>query len=304
MIKLNFLKKAVSSILYFVTGVSACLLALLIVLNFINPAVSQNLQSDQKKPGFKEVITDIFKNLKAVLKDSQQKNTESTQQEEAKDPASNQPAPSPAPVESFPSSQPVPSESFPSDQPVPPPASESFPSDQPVSPSASESFSSGQESLSEESLSTEEGSSGFVEDLSGVPSDWILDIQSSIAPFIYEYGTQKDPFDDPTLQKSEGEGVIVIPKTPPEEYDLKEINLKGITWHTETPKALFELPNNAGYYTLIKGDKIGKNGVIFEIREDEVVVVETTIIGKGPDTKEEIKVKIKKLDRLNLSGKS
>ena len=60
------------------------------------------------------------------------------------------------------------------------------------------------------------------------------------------------------------------------------------------------MPNNAGYYTLVKGDKIGKNGVIFEIREDEVVIVETISIGVGPNEREETKIKIKKLDRLKL----
>ena len=66
----------------------------------------------------------------------------------------------------------------------------------------------------------------------------------------------------------------------------------------KNPKALFKLPNNAGYYTLIKGDKIGKNGIIFEIRESEVIIVETSYIGSGAQRKEKQIVKIKKINRL------
>ena len=128
----------------------------------------------------------------------------------------------------------------------------------------------------------------------------LLEIQSSVAPFIYEYGDEKNPFDDPTIKDSKTE-VVIIPKTPPEEHNLSDIKLKGIIWHTKNPKALFELPGNAGYYTLIKGDKIGKKGIVFEIREDEVIIVETNYVGSGEDRKEEITTKLIKLDRLNLS---
>ena len=123
-----------------------------------------------------------------------------------------------------------------------------------------------------------------------------LEIQSYMIPFIYDSVQERDPFEDPTVKKDKG--VVIIPKTPPEEYDLKEINLKGIIWDIKSPKALFKLPNNAGYYTLIKGDKIGKNGIIFEIRESEVIIVETSYIGSGNQKKEKQVVKIKKINRL------
>ena len=300
MMKVIF-KKIFFGVLYFTTVVTACLFALFLVLSFINPAVSQNNQIDSQnnqtdqtknKPGFKEIMGDIFKNLKTLLKESSDKNKELTEGTQPIDTPPESQDPQDPPPEQAP-------QDFPPEQ-----APQDFPPEQAPQDLPPEELASPEDSLTE-AQPPMSAPSNFMEGLSGVPSDWILDIQSSIAPFIYEYGTQKDPFDDPTIkEESAGEGVIVIPKTPPEEYDLSEINLKGITWHTETPKALFELPNNAGYYTLIKGDKIGKNGVIFEIREDEVVIVETTIIGRGSDTKEEIKVKIKRLDRLNLSGSS
>ena len=131
-----------------------------------------------------------------------------------------------------------------------------------------------------------------------------LDVQSYMAPFIYDSVNQKDPFEDPTYKPLEERGaileeaIIVVPRTPPEMYNFDEINLKGVIWNNQRPKALFELPNSGGYYSLMKGDKIGKNGVIFEIRESEVVAVETNIVGKGESKKEERTIKIKKINRI------
>ncbi|MCZ0931836.1 MAG: pilus assembly protein PilP [Oligoflexia bacterium] len=372
MIRVTFLKRAVVSILYFVTAVTACFFALLLVLNFVNPALSQDSQVIQTKeqPSFKQVFKDIVENLKTVLTGSMEKNSDSSDTPSSVPPQSIPPVSQPE-GQVPPDSQPeavspegqVPPDSQPEgispegqvppvSQPeavspegqVPPvsqpegisPEGQVSPGFQPeaVSPEGQVSPGPQPEAVSPESqvppgpqpegaspegqvspgsqpeaVSTEAQPMGapqsFADDLSGIPSEWMLDIQSSIAPFIYEYGKQKDPFDDPTIQEQSAEaGVIVIPKTPPEEHDLTEIKLKGIIWDTQTPKALFELPGQAGYYTLIKGDKIGKNGVIFEIREDEVVVVETTYIGRGENKKEEIKIKIKKMDRLSLSGSS
>jgi len=137
-----------------------------------------------------------------------------------------------------------------------------------------------------------------------MPSEVSLEIQSYMAPFIYESSGSRSPFDDPTRNNIsspvDGEIKILIPKTPPEQHNLEEIKLKGIIWNTKNPKALFELPGGAGHYTLIKGDKIGKNGLIFEIREDEVVVVESFYKGEDGESAERV-IKIKKMDRLRLN---
>ena len=140
-------------------------------------------------------------------------------------------------------------------------------------------------------------------------SEEMLITDSYVVPFVYA-SNQRDPFNDPTYKRISGEVrgepgelgemKVIIPKTPPEMYNLQEIQLKGIIWNTENPKALFELPSGEGHYTLIKGDKIGRNGLIFEIREDEVVIVETFYKGENQDTTERI-IKIKKMDRLKLN---
>ena len=139
------------------------------------------------------------------------------------------------------------------------------------------------------------------------PSEASLEVQTYMEAFPYDSSDRRDPFEDPTYRPvvapEKGvidEGAIVFtPRTPPEEYNLDEMSLKGIIWNNKTPKALFELPNSVGYYSLVKGDKIGKNGVLFEIRESEVVVVETNIIGKGENKKEERVIKIKRINRIS-----
>ena len=127
-----------------------------------------------------------------------------------------------------------------------------------------------------------------------------------MAPFIYEDVKKRDPFKNPTLQVPKKgiveDPVVFIPKTPPEKYSLSEIKLKGVIWGTKMPKALFELPSSSGYYTLIAGDRVGQKGVIFAIRESEVVVVETHYVGAGEEKKEKRVIKIKKMDRLGSTG--
>ncbi len=142
---------------------------------------------------------------------------------------------------------------------------------------------------------------GPIDEKGAESSEVTLEIKSYMAPFIYESIRKKDPFEDPTVQKRQG--VVIIPKTPPEKYTLKEIRLKGIIWDTKNPKALFKLPSDAGYYTLIKGDKLGKRGVIVDIRESEVVIVETNDVEIDGKAKKEFVTKIKRIDRIGLSGK-
>ena len=134
--------------------------------------------------------------------------------------------------------------------------------------------------------------------LSELPSEVNLQIQSDIASFVPGTASLENPFEDPTFNISDES---VVPGTPAEMHDLEDIRLKGIKWSTQNPKALFELPNDEGHYTLTRGDKIGRNGVIFEIREDEVVIVEIVYTGSKKDQNVERVVKIKKMDRLKLN---
>ena len=127
----------------------------------------------------------------------------------------------------------------------------------------------------------------------------LTDLKSFMAPYIYEPSNRPDPFEDPTAQLFSDTTPLAL-KTPPEEYSLEQIKLKGIIWDTKIPRALFKLPNQEDYYTLSRGAKIGKNGIIFEIREDEVVILETALKKRGSDENQTRIIKILRLDRLKL----
>ena len=68
-----FFRTFISYIIYIFTALMACFFALMIVLNFLNPALSKETEkqkSQQEKLTAKKVFKDIFKNLKVIAKDS------------------------------------------------------------------------------------------------------------------------------------------------------------------------------------------------------------------------------------------
>ena len=373
----QILKKFFFAIIYFFTAFGACLLAFVLVLNFLNPAISEEpdrSKSQSEKLTFKRVFGDIIKNLKNIAKDSFSDDAEPSQNEEhptapeapqevdipKEDLKSFEDSTEPAPEDSIreqgqdniqpsPETQPEPSpetqpdpppetqlepppetqsESSSETQPDPPPEAQPEPSSetqpdpppeaqpepssetQPDPPPEAQPEPSSEtqpdpppEAQPEPSPETQPDPPTEMQpdDEMDNASEVTLEIKSYMAPFIYESIKQRDPFEDPTVKKSKG--VVIIPKTPPEKYDLKEIQLKGVIWDTEPPKALFKLPGDAGHYTLLKGDKVGKKGVIFDIREGEVVIVETNQLSSGDQIKEEQTVKIKKMNRIGISHK-
>ena len=138
----------------------------------------------------------------------------------------------------------------------------------------------------------------------------LLQLKSYMEPFIYDPTTKRrNPFDDPTQEKLDQEiigapgtkkGIKDIVKPPTELYPLKDIELKGIIWDVQSPKALFKLPENQGFYTLLQGDRLGKYGVIEEISEDRVKISETIVKGDGIDQQTEKRKTIKRINRLKF----
>ena len=123
----------------------------------------------------------------------------------------------------------------------------------------------------------------------------LLQLRSYMEPFIYDPSSRRrNPFEDITQKR--GTGRVI--KTPLEQYPLKDIRLKGIIWGVKSPKALFQLPDQQGFYTLLQGERVGKYGVIQEIREDEVEIQETIVKGDGQEQQTETRKTIKRIDRL------
>ena len=130
---------------------------------------------------------------------------------------------------------------------------------------------------------------------SSLMSGSLLQLKSYMEPFIYDPSSRRrNPFEDVT-QKREKTRII---RTPLERYSLKDIRLKGIIWGVKSPKALFQLPDQKGFYTLLQGERLGKYGVIQEIREDEVEIQETIVKGDGQGQQTETRKTIKRIDRL------
>ncbi len=106
-------------------------------------------------------------------------------------------------------------------------------------------------------------------------------LESFLAPYNYDAENRRDPFRE---YKSEGStiggemqeegGLVVGPLRPLQRFELDEIQLVGIIWDVEEPKAMFLDPTKK-IHILNKDERIGrKNGYIAAIREGEVVVVE------------------------------
>jgi type IV pilus assembly protein PilP len=108
-------------------------------------------------------------------------------------------------------------------------------------------------------------------------------LEGIIEDFNYEVSGRRDPFLPYTSPKAvsvdEEEEIV----SPLQRFDLDQLKLVGIIWHTKKPKALFLDPAGKGYI-VGKLDKIGRNrGYIAEIREGEVIVLER-YVGEGRST--------------------
>ena len=109
----------------------------------------------------------------------------------------------------------------------------------------------------------------------------VAEIYKLLSNYNYDPSDRRDPFAPFQIEQEEEEGEEnhtreVIPNYPTGKYDLSEIQLVGIKWSSKLgpSKALFKTPDNV-IHPLQKNDRIGSNrGVIYQLREDEVVILE------------------------------
>jgi hypothetical protein len=120
----------------------------------------------------------------------------------------------------------------------------------------------------------------------------------------YDPEEKRDPFVPPKMEKVD-DVELAVPTYPTGKYDLSEIKLKGIKWNSGAgpSKALFETPDNVIHY-LQKNDWIGKNrGVIYQLKEDEVIVVERRLTGNINKQEDSYVPVVVRLDRLTNKKK-
>lgn len=98
--------------------------------------------------------------------------------------------------------------------------------------------------------------------------------------FIYEDRDRRDPF-MPILQSRQSLDRRGNRGSDLLQYDLTQLTLTAIAWNTKEPKALIRDPKS-NIYMVKKRDPIGRNnGYVEDIREGEVIVVESRSIRGG-----------------------
>ncbi len=138
--------------------------------------------------------------------------------------------------------------------------------------------------------------------ISTVPTNALIgpdatQVINSTPGYVYDPVGKRDPF-RPFRDAKIGIGSLVgyskgRTLEPLELFDVKSLQVVAIVWGIKKPKALVQDPEKK-VHTVFKGMRIGKNdGVVAEIREGEVVVVEVFDYN-GKATKESFVLPIKK----------
>lgn len=100
-------------------------------------------------------------------------------------------------------------------------------------------------------------------------------LQGIIEDYDYKGADKRDPFEIFSGLRKTAPGVRMGPVTQLERFDLEQLRLVAIMWSVEKPKALIVDPENNNY-VVFKKSRIGRrNGYIADIREGEMVIMET-----------------------------
>ena len=117
----------------------------------------------------------------------------------------------------------------------------------------------------------------------------IGEVYRMLRNYQYDPERRRNPFTSPEEFRKKMQKGSTIPSYPTGKYELSKIKLIGIKWSGKlgTAKALFQTPDNV-VHTLQKNDRIGMNrGIIYQLREDEVVVLQPKAIASINVAKEE-----------------
>ena len=82
-------------------------------------------------------------------------------------------------------------------------------------------------------------------------------------------------------------------------YSLDELKLTGIISGTGNPVAVLESPRGKGY-SVYRGSRIGRNGVVKQVLRDAIVVLQSWPAGNGPTRQEEVILRVRAEEPLVL----
>ena len=114
----------------------------------------------------------------------------------------------------------------------------------------------------------------------------VVEIYNMLSNYQYDSSDRRDPFTsfkEEMMEESKDSKKVIRPIHATSQFNLEEIKLKGIKWNSGLgpSTALFQTPDNATHH-LRKNDWIGNNGgVVYQLKEDEVVVLEPRLTGTG-----------------------
>ncbi|MGI9548436.1 MAG: hypothetical protein ACR2M7_00430, partial [Bdellovibrionales bacterium] len=211
-----FIKETMAFISYLLVGMFSCLLAFFIVVQFLNPALSEDKKSSAKK------TTDVInQGPNAQQKESP---AEATPIEvPPKDAASTETA---APIEDPKGAAPaeaLPTKATPAE--IPPtetspkgvPPAEAAPVDtSPKGAPPAEAAAPIEAPKDQAAQKAENNLGSSQEEKAPQDSSMLLDIETLMPEFLYDPEDRRDPFEDPTILQN-AENIIFVPKTPPEE---------------------------------------------------------------------------------------
>jgi type IV pilus assembly protein PilP len=121
------------------------------------------------------------------------------------------------------------------------------------------------------------------------PAPMLTAARDPLATYAYVPAGKRDPF------RSE---VEPTPTPPPHcdaplcRYSLDELKLTGIISGMGNPVAVIESPRGKGY-SVYRGSKVGRYGVVKQVLRDGVVVLQSWPAGSGPTRQEEIVLRMR-----------
>jgi type IV pilus assembly protein PilP len=114
---------------------------------------------------------------------------------------------------------------------------------------------------------------------------------TSGANYRYDSTGKRDPFRSFVKDKLRDDVADV--ESPLEQFELGQLTISGVVWQADRRRALVLDPSGQAY-VVKTGDRIGKNdGVVTEIGDSALVVLESYVDFHGDKTEKEIEIRIR-----------